>query len=198
MTRRCQVRGKDYNITVCPRDSQVAVIAPHGGLIEHGTSEIARAIAREDFNLYLLEGIKSAGNYDYLHLRSHFFDEPQCLALVGRCRFVVAIHGCKGAHERVLLGGRDAALKSQIANALSDARVTVKTSGHNFRATHRNNICNRGYSRKGVQLEMTHQLRGSAKEARVVEVVRSVLVSAEAAAGGTSASCIASIMKTIY
>ncbi len=93
---RSQVRGKDYKIAVCPRDSQVAVIAPHGGLIEHRTSEIARAIAREDFNLYLFEGVKLSGNYHSLHLPSHLFDEEQCLALIGQCRFVVAIHGCTG------------------------------------------------------------------------------------------------------
>jgi phage replication-related protein YjqB (UPF0714/DUF867 family) len=47
-----QVRGVDYQIEVhCRPASPVAIIAPHGGRIERRTSDIARAIAGEDFNL---------------------------------------------------------------------------------------------------------------------------------------------------
>jgi phage replication-related protein YjqB (UPF0714/DUF867 family) len=53
----------------------VAVIAPHGGGIEPGTSELATAIAGDDFSLYLFEGLKSAGNGE-LHITSTNFDEP--------------------------------------------------------------------------------------------------------------------------
>jgi len=50
--------GIDFTITVSQRPfSAVAVIAPHGGKIESRTSEIVRAIAGKDFNLYLFEGI---------------------------------------------------------------------------------------------------------------------------------------------
>lgn len=179
---KSQVRGKDYEIVVCPRGSRVVVIAPHGGRIEPGTSEIARAIAGDDFNLYLFEGIKPSGNYTSLHLSSHFFDEPQCLDLVAQCHFVVAIHGCTGADERVLLGGLDDTLKSQLASALAEANVAAEITKHRFPGTDPNNICNRGYSGRGTQLELTDPLRGSASEARVVSAVRSVLVDVCAAA----------------
>jgi len=89
-----QVRGKDYEIIVSRRPpSRVAVVAPHGGRIEPRTSEIARAIAADEFNLYLFEGIRSSKNYTALHLTSHFFDEPECLVLIAQSPFVVAIHG---------------------------------------------------------------------------------------------------------
>jgi len=66
-----EVEGTDFTITVFRRPfSAVAVIAPHGGKIEPRTSEIARAIAGEDFNLYLFEGIKKRGNYAALHITS--------------------------------------------------------------------------------------------------------------------------------
>jgi phage replication-related protein YjqB (UPF0714/DUF867 family) len=56
--------GKDYRIVVERRsDSSVAVVAPHGGSIERGTYEIARAIAGNDFSLYPFEGTKASGNY---------------------------------------------------------------------------------------------------------------------------------------
>lgn len=176
-----QLRGKDYDILLCRRGSDVAVIAPHGGLIEPGTSEIARAIAGEDFNFYAFEGIRRSGNYPYLHLSSHLFDEPQCLALVAQCRLVVAVHGCRGADERVYLGGLDVTLKSQIAGALAQAEVAIETSGHRFRAINPTNICNRGYSSRGVQLELTGPLRRSARATHVVAAVRSVLLDADAA-----------------
>jgi phage replication-related protein YjqB (UPF0714/DUF867 family) len=50
--------GVDYRTCNQPRPAAVAIIAPHGGKIEPGTSEIAKAIAGSDYNLYLFEGIK--------------------------------------------------------------------------------------------------------------------------------------------
>ena len=179
-----QVLGKDYDIVVCHRaSSRVAVIAPHGGGIERRTSEIARAISGMDLNLYLFEGIKSSGNnYTALHLTSHRFDEPSCLDLIAQCLFVVSVHGCSGNDKKVLLGGLDLALKAQLAEALAHVGVAVETDGHAFPATDRNNICNRGRSRKGVQLEITGSLRGSPEENRVVSAVRSVLLGLDASA----------------
>ncbi len=51
------------------------------------------------------EGIKKWGNYAALHITSRRFDEPSCLELLSTCSFVIAIHGCVGGDERVLLGG---------------------------------------------------------------------------------------------
>ncbi len=90
-----QVRGVDYEIEVHRHTaSPVAIIAPHGGGIERGTSEIARGIAGEDFNLYVFEGLKSSGNYAALHLTSRHFDEPACLELI-------VIHKIKRLRRRV-------------------------------------------------------------------------------------------------
>jgi phage replication-related protein YjqB (UPF0714/DUF867 family) len=178
-----QARGKDYEIVVSPRPaSRVAVIAPHGGRIERGTSEIARAIAGDEFNLYLFEGIRPSKNYTALHLTSRLFDEPECLALIAQCPLVLALHGCGGADERMLLGGLDVTLMNQLAAALSHANVTVQTNGHRFPATDPSNICNRGLARRGVQLELTGRLRGSAVAARVISVVRFVLIGLDATA----------------
>ena len=67
-----QVEGADFSVCVQRRpESPIAILAPHGGGIEAGTSEIARAVAGSEFNLYLFEGIRPAGNYDALHLTSH-------------------------------------------------------------------------------------------------------------------------------
>jgi len=169
--------GTDFTVTVLPREhSAIAVIAPHGGQIEPRTAEVARQIAGEDFNLYLFQGIKPQGNYSALHITSHRFDDPSCLALLSTCETVVAIHGCTGAKECVMLGGLDASLKDRIAVALQAEGIQVGTGNHAFQATGKNNICNRGRAHKGVQLELTRTLRAGTSEARVVSAVRGVLL----------------------
>src|SRR5580693_5386201 len=68
-----------------------AVIAPHGGGIEPGTSELADSIAGADLSFYAFEGIKRTGNA-VLHITSGRFDEPQGIALVAASPRVVALH----------------------------------------------------------------------------------------------------------
>jgi phage replication-related protein YjqB (UPF0714/DUF867 family) len=173
---RVQVRGRDYAISVKRQPSSpIAVIAPHGGEIEDGTSELARTIAGEEFNLYSFEGTRPARNYRALHLTSHLFDEPECLALIAQCGFVVAIHGCAGDEPAVYLGGLDVVLRDLLADALTSANVAAARSGHRYPAVHPNNVCNRGARRMGVQLEITHSLRNAAAAAPLVAAVRSVL-----------------------
>jgi phage replication-related protein YjqB (UPF0714/DUF867 family) len=154
-------RGRDFQISVTRRPSSgVAVIAPHGGGIEQGTSAIARAIAADDLNLYLFEGrMPGPANYAALHLTSRLFDEPECLELLRHCPVVVSIHGCKGTEDKVLLGGLDRALKARIAAALAQAGIARELDGHAFPATNPMNICNRGACGQGVQLEVSGSLR---------------------------------------
>jgi phage replication-related protein YjqB (UPF0714/DUF867 family) len=86
-------RADNFCIDCRRRPSPVAIIAPHGGKIEPGTSIIAAAIAADDYCLYCFEGRKCQGNR-YLHITSTHFDEPQCLTLISGCDQVVAVHGC--------------------------------------------------------------------------------------------------------
>jgi phage replication-related protein YjqB (UPF0714/DUF867 family) len=74
----------------------VLTIAPHGGRIEPGTSEIAALIAGESYNLHRFEGRKPPGQNAVLHITSHHFDEPRALNLARKCRIVLGIHGCRG------------------------------------------------------------------------------------------------------
>lgn len=175
--------GVDYTISVVRRpNSTVAVIAPHGGMIERRTGEIARATAGGELNLYVFEGTKASGNYPTLHITSHRFDEPSCIELIAQCDFVVAVHGSRGNDQQVLLGGLDLELKARLAAEIGQAGVEVQTDNHKFPAKNPKNICNRGRSGKGVQLELTAALRGSANEERVIQVVRSVLLRTDAEA----------------
>ena len=70
-----QRRNVDYRIHASIRPSPVAIIAPHGGGIEPGTSELAQAIAGDNFSYYCFESVRLAENKQ-LHIASHRFDEP--------------------------------------------------------------------------------------------------------------------------
>jgi phage replication-related protein YjqB (UPF0714/DUF867 family) len=153
----------------------VAVLAPHGGRIEDGTSEIAQAIAGNDHHLYLLEGRRPSHNYHTLHLTSHRFDEPRCLALLAEAEHVVAVHGCRGTHETVYIGGRDTRLAARIGAHLEAADIPYETDGHPFPGKHPENVCNRGRRGAGVQLEITHPLRRSRRADCLARAVRQAL-----------------------
>ncbi|MDP2870094.1 poly-gamma-glutamate hydrolase family protein [Methyloversatilis sp.] len=169
------VDGRDYRITVKSRGSGIAVIAPHGGRIERGTSEVARAIAGEAFDLYLFEGCLPSLNFETLHLTSRHFDEPRALALLAGCHTVLAVHGVADTGQRALLGGRDCTLACAIADRLFVRGVRAQVSGHRYPGRDAANVCNRGSRGQGVQLELSDRLRGGALEPAVVEAVRCAL-----------------------
>lgn len=173
-----EIVGQDYNIRVVKRpNSKIAIVAPHGGSIERRTSHIASAVAGQDFNLYLFEGLDEGGSFDSLHLTSHRFDEPSCVELIADCTVVVAIHGFSGEAQEVMIGGLDERLKLRVGAQMGLAGVTVKLDGHPYPGLHANNICNRGQSRRGIQLELSDGLRGGSDEDVVIQSARSVLLS---------------------
>ena len=174
---KVQIEGSDYRVHVRPNArSSVAVIAPHGGSIEQYTSDIASAVADADFNLYLFEGTRPAGNYAALHLTSHKFDEPRCLELLSNCDHVIAIHGCRGEKQQALVGGLDEPLKFSLAQAIAGLGVDTRLQGHQFPAVEPKNICNRGRRGVGVQIEMTMALRSQGPRDAISAAIRSVLL----------------------
>lgn len=152
--------GRSFRVFIRElQECNTAIIAPHGGGIEPGTSEISAAIADKDLSLALFEGTKNKRNGE-LHITSTNFDEPRCLALIQSAQNVVAIHGEASQENVVYLGGADIELGVFIRSALESYEFQV--SEHNNSMLHGkagNNICNRGYSGKGVQLELARGLR---------------------------------------
>lgn len=154
--------GIDYQLVIRDRGSTYAAIAPHGGYIEPGTSELGAAIAADDHSYYAFEGLRRGRPHRDLHITSHRFDEPMCVALVRRCQSVIAVHGRadRKAPSTTWLGGRDEALRLAIAAALQkvgfEAQLAVGALAGNSGA----NICNRTANGAGVQLELPRTLRG--------------------------------------
>lgn len=177
--RQAHVEGEDYLVTNRHvRGARVLVVAPHGGKIEYRTSEIAKAIAGVDHSLYLFEGTMDDKNWDLLHITSHNFDEPRCIELLGKHEIVLSIHGCgnDGDVDAIYVGGRDESGKQRIAEALRHAWFNSRAVNHQFPGTEAGNICNRGITGQGVQLELARGLRESLDIDRFAKAVRSVLV----------------------
>jgi phage replication-related protein YjqB (UPF0714/DUF867 family) len=151
---------RDWRLRIVVRASPLLILAPHGGSIEPGTSEIARAIAGEDLSLYCFEGIRSRGN-DRLHIASTRFDEPLCLQLLARAQIAVTIHGCADSERIVYVGGRHRELGIRVERALVDAAFSAREDTGRHSGEDPMNICNRATAAMGLQLEISRGLRST-------------------------------------
>lgn len=152
--------GADYQIVVRDRGSFFAAIAPHGGWIEPGTSELAGAIAADDHSYYAFEGLRRGRAHRDLHITSHRFDEPQGVALVAGCRSVIAVHGRTDSKDpSTWLGGRHDTLCLAIAAALATVGFEARLAVGSLAGTDAANICNKTADGAGVQLELPRALR---------------------------------------
>ncbi|MDX8452349.1 poly-gamma-glutamate hydrolase family protein [Mesorhizobium sp. VK9D] len=160
--RTAKAENIDYRIVVRrgARTGNAIVMAPHGGKIEPRTSLITETIAGRDLDMYCFEGLMPESNRE-LHITSRNFDEESALELLRTKSTVVAVHG---RHDRddpsaVYMGGKDAALISEIAGRLQEAGFKTKKDDHPFPGIHDLNIVNRGLTGKGAQLEVPFSLR---------------------------------------
>ncbi len=157
--------GTDYRIRLRSSSPVFLILAPHGGGIEPGTSELAEAVAGEQLSFYAFEGLKRSGNA-VLHLTSTRFDEPLCRALLARCDSVVTLHGERGAESKaaVRVGGLDEALAERMQDSLARHEFHVSRAVGWHMGRQPENLCNQGRAGCGVQLELSRALRESAFE----------------------------------
>jgi phage replication-related protein YjqB (UPF0714/DUF867 family) len=156
-----EVEGQDYRIRSREGTTGIAVVAPHGGRIERGTSQVTEAVAGEEHSFYCFEGMKPVlSTNKALHITSNCFDEPGALTLVSRAEKVMTIHGARGSEEAVYLGGLDLDFRTHLIESCRSAGFDV---GDDPSPTRQGmaamNICNRGITGKGLQVELTFGLR---------------------------------------
>jgi phage replication-related protein YjqB (UPF0714/DUF867 family) len=155
-----------------------AVLAPHGGGIELGTSELCLAVAGYHpdtlepqgtvYDYWMFEGLRSSGNGD-LHVTSTGCDDPAARSLAGGSRHTVTLHGCSaqqagapaGNPQAVLVGGAGEACKARLMYRLGAAGFQVLDGDTvpELAGVHPDNITNRTLLRGGGQLELTWELR---------------------------------------
>lgn len=160
--------------------SSVALIAPHAGKIEPGTSEICKSVAGDDLTYYLFEGIKQSNNRD-LHITSSRFDEPQGLIAAQSAQVVVTFHGQVGRDLFINVGGLNNELCESLIDLLTENGYTAHRQRYqSLQGLDPKNICNRGATKQGLQLEISRGLRDAlvadeGEMARFSELVRTAL-----------------------
>ncbi|UOY93581.1 poly-gamma-glutamate hydrolase family protein [Ectobacillus sp. JY-23] len=152
-----EVEHIDYQILCVSRNTEITVLAIHGGTIEPGTSELASDIAEAlHASFYTFQGLK---NNPKLHITSARFDEPRAVALVQTSSYVVSVHGAYGDTAVTYIGGNDEELKQVATANLLDAGFLVKEAPHEINGDSPKNIVNRSKKGRGLQLELTKAQR---------------------------------------
>jgi phage replication-related protein YjqB (UPF0714/DUF867 family) len=165
---------------------RTAILAPHGGGIERGTSELCLAVAGYHpanlpkappagvaYDYWMFEGIREAGNAA-LHVTSTGCDDAVAVSLCAGMLNALSLHGFDPAPEFpadervVLVGGANTALRGLLLSGLDDAAIkAVDAAGHGeLDGDDACNIVNRTLPvgdpprpLGGVQLELSTPLR---------------------------------------
>lgn len=162
---RHEIEGVDYRVVAHERAKDRLVMAPHGGWIEPATSEIATAIAGGEWSLFSFEGLRLGRPHKELHVTSEHYDAPQALAMVAMAQRVVAVHGRKDLQDdgddgvTTWVGGRDSGRARAVVAALERTDFAAIIAAHRLTGRAETNICNRGLTGRGVQLEVPKSLR---------------------------------------
>lgn len=150
---------KDYAIEVRSGSVKYIIMAPHGGGIEPGTTELADQIAGDVFSYYSFSGIKKKGNKK-LHIASERYDEPIARLLVESSDIAISIHGAEGDDQNIYIGGLNDKLKKTMSAALQKAGFPVSHPVPlSLAGRDPNNICNACKTNQGVQIEISNGLR---------------------------------------
>jgi phage replication-related protein YjqB (UPF0714/DUF867 family) len=158
-----KTEGVDYERRTLPvTGSTWAAIAIHGGGIEPGSGEVARAVADGLMAHYEFAAIQPSNNGD-LHVTSTNFDEPICQGIVTSSLRCLSFHGYTGTTgvAETALGGLDTATADRIRAALQRAGFSVTTAAQEINGSDPANIANKTTLAAGVQLEMSNALRAS-------------------------------------
>lgn len=161
---------------------RTTVIAPHGGGIEVGTSELCLAVAGyhpadlaptpaagPTHDYWMFEGLRSSNNSE-LHVTSTHCDDGVARAMCGGSLNVVSLHGCTAAQagleagaQAVLVGGLNATLRQYLMEEFAAAGIRAVTASgeEEIAGISPENICNRSLLGMGAQLEMTTELRAA-------------------------------------
>ena len=154
-------KGVDWKKEVRKVGSNVLVIAPHGGNIEAGTTELTKLIASDNHYDYYSFTVLRKKHAEDLHVTSAHYNDPTLLNMVKSKDFTVSIHGAKGNQPVIYLGGLDTPLKEAIKKQLVKHHFVVKIAPSYLGGDLKENFVNENIKGKGVQLELTTALRKS-------------------------------------
>lgn len=149
--------GEDFRIRYKLRKSPVAVFAIHGGRLEKGTSNLAKAVAGKDYSFYLFEVfMKNPGK---LHITAANFDDPPALKIAESSMFGLSMHVEKEAGDMICIGGANLEAGKIMADMLVSEGYPVEFPCKRLPGNTRRNIVNRTRL-GGVQFEFTRSQIG--------------------------------------
>ena len=159
--------------------AKTVILAPHGGGIEPGTSELCLAVAGYHpanlpdtppagvtYDYWMLEGVRERGNAP-LHVPSTGCDDGMAVSLCAGALNALSLHGFEPkpplpADKRlVLVGGGDEDLRLLLLRTLDAAGLPVEDAAGRGELDGNSslNIVNRTRRGKGAQLEVSKPLR---------------------------------------
>jgi phage replication-related protein YjqB (UPF0714/DUF867 family) len=169
----------DDSLSGRPAYRKTAIVAPHGGGIEVGTSELclaiagyhpaSRAVSTPTYDYWMFEGLRASNN-DVLHVTSTRCDDPVARSLCGGCLNALGLHGCSPAEaglpdtaRAVLVGGRNDTFKRYLREELAGQGLQTldAADGGSLGGVEPDNIANRTLLGMGGQLEITTALRAA-------------------------------------
>jgi phage replication-related protein YjqB (UPF0714/DUF867 family) len=159
---------------------KTVIIAPHGGGIERGTSELCLAVAGYHpatlpevppagvtYDYWMFEGVREAGNAA-LHVPSTGCDDGMAVSLCAGALNALSLHGFEPKPPKlppdaqvVLVGGTNEDLGQFLLDGFEPTLIEARAAGE-FGELNGNdpyNIVNRTLSGTGVQLELSEPLR---------------------------------------
>ncbi|WP_225823924.1 poly-gamma-glutamate hydrolase family protein [Streptomyces naphthomycinicus] len=168
--------------------SSTAVIAPHGGGIEAGTSELCMAVAgytpfdagtdpagaavqgEPQRDYWMFEALANSSSQ---HVTATHCDDPAALAVCAGNLYAVSLHGFDDtAVKKIIIGGRDERLKRNLRAAFTKYGLSSPASRPEWNVTvvfasatdpvngdDPANIVNRTRTGAGAQLELSTALR---------------------------------------
>lgn len=145
----------DFYITAKQQNSEVVVLAIHGGDIEKNTSLVASAIAGDVYNLYLFEVF--GADAKKWHITSTKFNEPKALKLAKKSTLGLSMHAKSGKGEQICLGGGNSSAASLFAHNLRKYGFDIEYPCIRLPGVSPKNIVNIP-AQQGVQFEITQSL----------------------------------------
>ncbi|MEN6519648.1 MAG: poly-gamma-glutamate hydrolase family protein [Armatimonadota bacterium] len=145
----------DFRVAYRPGRKSFLLTAPHGGAIEPGSTEIAAALAGDQFGLYTFNGLKRDSSV--LYLPSTNFDEPELVRVTNIYSTTISVHVISGTDRLVYIGGRYRQLTSLISQSLKEKGYDVKPLPETSPAFSMSNFINKTAA-GGVQLEISSAL----------------------------------------
>jgi phage replication-related protein YjqB (UPF0714/DUF867 family) len=157
---------------------KTVIIAPHGGGIERGTSELCLAVAGYHpatlpevppagvtYDYWMFEGVREAGNAP-LHVPSTGCDDDMAVSLCAGSKNALALHGFRPEPELpadtqiILVGGRNRILKEYLLEGFEPTGLEAVVAQHGeLDGNDPLNIVNRTLDGQGAQLELSTPLR---------------------------------------